>query len=1658
MANETTELRDANPEQTKALSAALAAPEFVSRSMGLARHLTDRHVERWAPESNPRLRGMRSLAFVDRLVTPWLDAAQRSASLRLFQNYRPNASLGREAAVSWVFPRPWYQDELDWLAAAQQAAEAEQHGARRPSTMLTTRGTYIAPQQPAPRAIPAALYEYVAPSLSIAPAVATENRRAERTSRDVYSPLVPLAAVEAVRLAARLAPMAMPAALPPAIAARVAPTAPTSPVGSLLSLRSMLAQVVERAALASTDPALEAPTTRLAQQAPELVTPPAPRPGDAVAASAQVAATRPAAAPAELQIAQIARVAAEQRAALAELARVSRAAMAIPAATTAPSVAAPVAPIAPDAPVVSTDASATPATAPVAATFASIDGPSSALVSALAPTASSEALEASTSQSTNERAEAAPVPAAQVAADVRAQVQQAVEATIAERTAQRATATLHEQARAEAAAHARPQAQAALTAEATAASAPASSLASSTPSVAAPTALPPAVLAAIAALPPELARMVVAAGVVGERIEPQRALAALDQLTEQLRVTELLARGAVAGRPLEVTRGPRLVMPAGLGGLVATLEGAPALGASGARDLAPRSMLGLAPTADGTAEAAVAPVRGVSRASALRAPAMPWVASPTIASTSAFGATAAAAPQTLAHVAWADRWLARFAGASTQSLDMLSATGATATSTGRMTALAGAAPDAIFVAPRFDAERATPTRVDEYGRVTRGNQVLPAPLNAPITGPVRIERAPLAPVSVERFDDNAATPDDVFTAIAASASKRRAAPRPAMPVTSAGAPASALPSSSSSSSSSSPAAAASTTTASITTQTYADRVAHAAPSAPGAGLSAQLAASPFATALQHIIPLASARTFDVRALFAPELASTFLAGLLAPSTQTVAAAAPTPAWAHALATATDATELAPMLRALGFEATYVAPEAPTATPARAGEVRRPGVAPVTSSSVASPSASPVAQPTRRDDGRATAAITTLRSALLSIEAEIPGSPALAPTARTSDVASTTSAAPTAIAASATSTSLAMPAVASPMAAFAPLAHDRDAIAQPMLGDRGDELAPTWTVPGAVGSRAHAWSVAQERSAADLAFDFVTPELVLAARVYGFGPAEAVQAARLAIAGPTQLAAMANAVDRTFVQAMAREVERHRAVIATAYPSSSAAAAAASSRASATPATAPSTSTPAIGDASAPATSTSLTSSTSSTSPTSTSTPTRVTSAPGATEGLGSIGGVNAPIGMPSSTFGVGRRTPRGAFLWPSAAVAALGLDAALPDGALGTTIAALELLAAHAVTDLGTYAALADIAKPDAHADAAITEAFVETRRATREAQARALTPTSTTSSTTATAASFVAPTANEHDVLETVSALVPHARRARFDALYVALGRSSVGQGWSPAARAARAFALVGRGEDGTVSSSERVATVWDVLPVIYALGDRAAANDGTTTPRTASTATVRDRAPAMTPLASNATTSSSSFGGFAGRRPARGPANDLEVVVDPRPGLGGLASRAGEAISSYVTPHQASAMMSTSDSATRTERQAARAAASVAPEYVRSPARPSAKAGGGEAEIPAWFEQAARRMFAEQTGVAESISLTELTLIQQAPPSAVAASTRSLHGPAPSISSSSSGGGSGHDTGHHDVDVDGVANEIYQQILDMMQSARARNGEPFL
>src|SRR6185369_1961514 len=117
-------------------------------------------------------------------------------------------------------------------------------------------------------------------------------------------------------------------------------------------------------------------------------------------------------------------------------------------------------------------------------------------------------------------------------------------------------------------------------------------------------------------------------------------------------------------------------------------------------------------------------------------------------------------------------------------------------------------------------------------------------------------------------------------------------------------------------------------------------------------------------------------------------------------------------------------------------------------------------------------------------------------------------------------------------------------------------------------------------------------------------------------------------------------------------------------------------------------------------------------------------------------------------------------------------------------------------------------------------------------------------------------------------------------------------------------------------------------------------------------------------------------------------------------------------------------------------------------------APAYVR-PSRSGGRYGGGEPEIPPWFEAAARKMLAERSGDAGGISLAELTLVTAAPASHIAASTRSA--PSSASHTPSTGPATNQSNVPH-IDVEKLANEIYRSILVLMDVARARNGDPYL
>jgi hypothetical protein len=117
------------------------------------------------------------------------------------------------------------------------------------------------------------------------------------------------------------------------------------------------------------------------------------------------------------------------------------------------------------------------------------------------------------------------------------------------------------------------------------------------------------------------------------------------------------------------------------------------------------------------------------------------------------------------------------------------------------------------------------------------------------------------------------------------------------------------------------------------------------------------------------------------------------------------------------------------------------------------------------------------------------------------------------------------------------------------------------------------------------------------------------------------------------------------------------------------------------------------------------------------------------------------------------------------------------------------------------------------------------------------------------------------------------------------------------------------------------------------------------------------------------------------------------------------------------------------------------------------AAPEYVQT-GRSGGRYGGGEVEIPPWFEAAARKMLSDRSDNADGISLAELTLVTAAPASHVAASTRG----APSTSPSPGAGQAAKEPNGPPIDVEKLANEVYRNILLLMDVARARNGDPLL
>lgn len=1512
--------------ETRALNAALSSPVFHGAATRTALHASERHVERWAPEGPTATRagGLRSLGFVDRIAAPWMTAAMQSRGARMMAS--PTAERSTPE-VSWLFPRPWFQDELDWMAAARVRAE-------QAPQFLTTRGTYeSARSAPSDVAMPMVAPAMVAPSMAglaaALPPMAMPGQPPGQSSGApaqvehglrTYSPMVPFAAAAAAQVVAGTIGMVQDSGL-----TALAGVAGRSPILGALTMVAPAAFAPARSALPSAAPTFAAPAA--------VAPPPTP-----------------------------------------------------------------------------------------AATRAMID-------------------------------------------------------------AARAAVTRVEEARQPAPAEATPVA-----------GAPVGDIAAApSPTAAAPSAEPSA--------EPSVDRTIAHAATASPAVS--QALRTVDLL---LQATAPSAPASVAGEAVatggfQPSAGPRVAMPAGLGGLVMALDAQrtttqPMARYAGSPSPVPPPFAPALRAMELGAPGAAAPASGAPGVTAPAAREVPGFAPVWAAPATALGAIAGERARAVDHVAWSDRWLARFAGASPVALAAMDVAHERAPSQlGALRTYDVASPEQVYLRPPLPA-----ATLSAALRASSMVQPLERPVAAAPARPV------VAPDRALRIDDGEAVPDDIFAAIAAAAVAPVARPpAPAAPGVAPIAPA--------------PVAPAAPELRTLTPAdvvrpgsrpTIADLVSIAPPPAPHAGLAPGLAASPLAPAMAAMLPLPASPTFDTRALYPEALSTAYLGGLLTRSAAPIGVVSSTPtasalmaaggaaAFAASFAAATDtrdgrdgrglgARELPPMTmlalpalseaRAWSIRDLAVAPaalrlaeaapdrvvlaaeearrHAPAGRPHEAAPLRphagHPGpaaAAPLDLGAApgleaAAPSAADAAA--RADAPTLDADLVTLRAALLAgagatslplafaeylpmlsaaaattapAPTATPGAPALrdgAPLAAASGVAGPgVEPAVTSLAAR----GLTLPAVGSPAPGLHDAGHEPGALAArggaslaPALGELHAPVAATSTGrPGALAELMLQWSVAEERAVTDLSFDFVAPEMVLAAKVYGLSPAVAAQAARLAVAGPSAIASLATSVDLTFLRGFQQAHAQQQAVqrqVAAGRPLADAEPTPSLERAAVEP-------PPSLSATAAPSAAPAAFAATS----------------PGAwPDAAGEPGAPLAPglPGMPGQVLA--SRLPRGAFLWPEATVAALGLKALSPEGVAGMPVVALELLAAAAVADLGTW--VTAFPSADQGTIANVIRGLGGTVPAPAGAAAgapampfaAALAPTAGAASSGLAGPSPAAAAASTGgaDLAEAEAAgLVggsPAGLRARFEAIYVALAQSGEGQLMSPSARAARAMALLARGDGGSTSARERALAAWSILPQVY-------------------------------------------DGGLDLVSPVAGPASGRDELAESRPGLAGLAARAGESLGSFVAPSGPEV------SGWRDElREEARAEAlAQAQIFVKTtptpsqamgrPGRAFAQLGGGEAEIPAWFEAAARRMLDERSP-GGGMSMAELVLVTAAatPAKAVAAATRGASSTAVSASPMVDSG----NAGAAKPDVDKLALDVYQEVLKLIDIARERSGDPY-
>jgi hypothetical protein len=424
--------------------------------------------------------------------------------------------------------------------------------------------------------------------------------------------------------------------------------------------------------------------------------------------------------------------------------------------------------------------------------------------------------------------------------------------------------------------------------------------------------------------------------------------------------------------------------------------------------------------------------------------------------------------------------------------------------------------------------------------------------------------------------------------------------------------------------------------------------------------------------------------------------------------------------------------------------------------------------------------------------------------------------------------------------------------------------------------------------------------------------------------------------------------------------------------------------------------------------------------------------------------------------------------PRGAFLWPIATANALGLSAAGPQSEERYSVAALELLAAKAVADISAF--------PNRGRSPSANRRLQGDAASSLGPMAAQLTVPSDirfnplniapASSVPSVNAATGAVNSQALSGLVASSAMAPANSSEQFQQFHALFLRAA----GSPAVRAAQALAMITKaaaaGNSAMPDLRDRAALAWDVMPMVsaaYLVEQQSAQSQSATSDE-------------LTALQLNSIFENGGLGDV-GNFDMVAPGSDRGVSAAPSsrqsraqtPWFARMSGGVGQALGSLVKRESRSssgdwseswsgdakrgesARSRTAESMTQVENIAAvRRPPTAAAEMVRT----GTAARASEAELPSWFEAAARKMFGEQSALTDGISLADMTLIQSAPAQQIAASTvGETAASTPSSTSSAS-----HNNAQQAFDVESIARDVYRAVLQIMDSVRARNGEPYL